>query len=219
VSLRAGLRVDHFAGRTTRLAPRASIAWSVAPQALLTVAGGRYHQPTRTPEVDVELTLAEVAVGGVPASELLPIATADHVVVSLDQRLGESVRLGLQGFWKAFQGLPTTGGQGVRSSGIDVRVLSGSDRGTAWLGYGLSWFWSTTDFSGQPSDFSGRHLLSAGVSGRLAGPLRGEARIAYGAGLPYTSIPLGLGSSEDATPASTQATVNQSEFRTANAFA
>jgi hypothetical protein len=167
VSLRAGLRVDHFAGRTTRLAPRASIAWSVAPQALLTVAGGRYHQPTRTPEVDVELTLAEVAVGGVPASELLPIATGDHVVVSLDQRLGESVRLGLQGFWKAFQGLPTTGGQGVRSSGIDVRVLSGSDRGTAWLGYGLSWFWSTTE--GCISRSGGEHSMAYSFAGTNTG--------------------------------------------------
>ncbi|MDH3424150.1 MAG: TonB-dependent receptor, partial [Gemmatimonadota bacterium] len=218
VSLRAGLRVDHFTGHTARLAPRAAISWAVAPEALLTVAAGRYHQPTRTPEVDVELTLAEVAVGGVPPSELLPIATADHVVLTLDQRLSESVRLGLQGFWKAYEGLPTTGGQGVRSSGIDVRVLSGSERATAWLGYGLSWFWSTTDLSGQQTDFSGRHLLSAGVSGRLGGPMRGEARVAYGAGLPYTSVPLGFSTAQDASELGPTA-ISQTEFGSANTYA
>ena len=70
-----------------------------------------------------------------------------------------------------------------------MRVLSTGEAGAVWLGYGLSWFWSTVDLSGHASDFAGRHLLSAGVSGRLVGPLRGEGRIAYGAGLPYTSIP------------------------------
>jgi hypothetical protein len=218
LSLRAGLRVDHFTGRTTRLAPRAAISWSVAPDALLTIAGGRYHQPTRTPEVDVELTLVQVAEGGVPTSELLPIATADHVVLTLDQRLSGAVRLGLQGFWKAYQGLPSAAGQGVRSSGIDVRVLSGSERMTAWLGYGLSWFWSTSDLSGQATDFSGRHLLTAGIAGGLAGPMRGEVRIAYGAGLPYTSVPLGFGVAADS--AVPQGTIEgQTEFGSANTFA
>lgn len=189
LSLRAGVRVDHFTGRTTRVAPRAAISWEVAPDALLTVAAGRYHQPTRTPDVDVEQTLVEVADLQVPP-DLLPIATSDHVVLSLDQRLSDYVRIGVQGFWKSYEGLPSTAGQGVRSSGIDIRVLRGSDQATAWLGYGLSWFWSTVDLAGRPTDFSGRHLLSAGISGRLGGPLRGEARVAYGAGLPYTTVPL-----------------------------
>jgi hypothetical protein len=205
LSLRAGLRVDHFTGLTTRLAPRASISWAVAPEALLTVAAGRYHQPTRAPGVDVEHTLAEVAQNGLRSAELLPIATADHVVLSLDQRLGTSVRLGLQGFWKAYQGLPGTAGEGVRNSGVDVRVLSGSDQGAVWLGYGLSWYWSTVDLSGQPTDFSGRHVLSAGVSGALGGPFRGEARLAYGAGLPYTSVPVGY----DATTTTAQSTPDE----------
>ena len=191
LSLRAGLRVDHFLDRATRLAPRASLRWSVAPEALLTVAAGRYHQPTRTPEVEVEQTLAEVAQGELPPAELLPIAMADHVVLSLDQRLGASARLGLQGFWKSFEGLPGVGGATVRSSGVDIRVLSGSERGAAWLGYGLSWYWSRSDLSGRPADFAGRHLLSAGISGAIGGPLRGEGRVSFGSGLPYTSIPVG----------------------------
>jgi hypothetical protein len=191
LTLRAGARVDHFGGSTTGFAPRAALSWELSPEALLTVAAGRYHQPTRTPHVEVERTLAEVSADGTPPRELLPVATADHVVLSLDQRLGERVRLGLEGFWKGFGGLPTAPSETVRSSGVDVRVLTAGDAGAAWLGYGLSWFWSTVDFSGRTSQFMGRHLLSAGVSGSIGGPLRAEARLAYGAGLPYTSIPFG----------------------------
>jgi hypothetical protein len=197
VTLRGGARVDHFAGSTTRLAPRAALSWELSREALLTVAAGRYHQPTRTPHVEIERTLAEVSALGVPPGELLPVATADHVVLSLDQRLGERVRLGLEGFWKGFSGLPTAPAETVRSSGVDVRVLTAGEAGAAWLGYGLSWFWSTVDLSGRTSQFMGRHLLSAGVSGALAGPIRGEARLAYGAGLPYTSIPFGTGLASD----------------------
>jgi hypothetical protein len=186
---------------------------------LLTVTAGRYHQPTRTPEVDVEQTLAEVADGDVPASELLPVATADHVVLSLDQRLSAAARLGLQGFWKSFDGLPGVDGANVRSSGVDLRVVRGSERLTAWLGYGLSWFWSRSNLSGRATDFAGRHLLSAGISGTIRGPLRGEARVAFGSGLPYTSIPVGYGA--DAV-ASAQSVISPAEVeaeRVLNTFA
>jgi hypothetical protein len=200
LTIRGGVRVDHFGRSTTRFAPRAAVSWELSREALLTIAAGRYHQPTRTPHVEVERTLAEVSAQGVPPTELLPVASASHVVLSLDQRLGERVRLGLEGFWKGFSGLPTAPDETVRSSGIDVRVLTAGEAGAVWLGYGLSWFWSTVDLSGRASQFSGRHLLSAGVSGSLGGPLRGEARLAYGAGLPYTSIPFGGGRDSAASP-------------------
>jgi hypothetical protein len=191
VTLRGGARVDHFGSSGTHVAPRAALSFELSREALLTVAAGRYHQPTRTPHVEVERTLAEVTSQGVPPAELLPVATADHVVLSLDQRLGDRVRLGLEGFWKSFDGLPTSPDETVRSSGVDVRVLTAGSAGAAWLGYGLSWFWSTVDLSGSTSQFMGRHLLSMGLSGAIGGPLRGEARLSYGAGLPYTSIPFG----------------------------
>ena len=207
VTVRGGARVDHFGVSGTFVAPRAAVSFELSPEALLTVAAGRYHQPTRTPHVEVERTLAEVTSQGVPPAELLPVAKADHVVLSLDQRLGERVRLGLEGFWKSFDGLPTAPDETVRSSGVDVRVLTAGRAGAAWLGYGLSWFWSTVDLSGRSSEFVGRHLLSMGLSGTIGGPLRGEARLSYGAGLPYTSIP--FGSAEAATEVS--GTISQLE--------
>jgi hypothetical protein len=99
VTLRAGLRADVFGGEGLRFAPRAALSWDVGPEALLTVAAGRYHQPTRSTDFEVERTLAEVAEAGLRPVELLPVATADHVVLSLDQRLGGAVALGLEGFW------------------------------------------------------------------------------------------------------------------------
>jgi hypothetical protein len=205
LTLRGGLRADHFWHAGTRMAPRGALTVELGPEALLTVAAGRYHQPTRSPHVEVERTLVEVADATTsPATthpgELLPVATADHVVLSLDQRIAGGVRLGLEGFWKRYDGLPSTDREIVRSSGVDLRVQAGGPAGTAWLGYGLSWFWSTRDLSGRASEFVGRHLLSAGVSGALTGTLRGELRVAYGAGLPYTSVPFGADFSSDGTP-------------------
>ena len=201
LSLRAGLRADAFSPGGFRVAPRVALMWGFDPNALITIAVGRYHQPTRTPHVEVERTLAEVVEQGLPASALLPVATADHVVLSLDQTLGTSVRLSLQGFWKRYEGLEAARDKTIRSSGIDLQLRSMGTRAAVWLGYGLSWFWSTEDLSGYSSDFAGRHLLSAGLSGALGGPLRGEIRVAYGAGLPYTSIPFGgaVGASDDLT--------------------
>jgi hypothetical protein len=205
VTLRAGVRADFFPDGGLALAPRARLAWAFDPRALLSVAVGRYHQPTRTPDVEVERTLQEVVSSDLSAPQLLPVARADHVVVSLDQLLAGRVRLGLHGFWKGYEGLAAASreGESIRSSGIDLRLSSAGEREVIWLGYGLSWFWSDRDLSGYSRDFAGRHLLTAGVSSELWGPVRGEFRVAYGAGLPYTAIPfrsLGL-DQEAAAPA------------------
>lgn len=191
VTLRAGVRADFFPDGDLALAPRARLAWAFDPRALLSVAVGRYHQPTRTPDVEVERTLQEVVSSDLSAPQLLPVARADHVVVSLDQLLAGRVRLGLHGFWKGYEGLAAASSEGesIRSSGMDLRLSSAGEREVIWLGYGLSWFWSDRDLSGYSRDFAGRHLLTAGVSSELWGPVRGEFRVAYGAGLPYTAIP------------------------------
>ncbi len=191
VTLRAGVRADRFSGGDLAIAPRARLAWAFDPRALLSVAVGRYHQPTRTPDVEVERTLQEVVASDLSARQLLPVARADHVVVSLDQLLGGRVRLGLHGYWKGYEGLAAASddGESIRSSGVDLRLSSAGEREVIWFGYGLSWFWSDRDLSGYSRDFAGRHLLTAGVSSELWGPLHGEFRVAYGAGLPYNAIP------------------------------
>lgn len=199
VSIRAGLRADHFSGHgAPRLAPRLALTWEVGPQAMVTVASGRYHQTTRANDITVEESLTEAVHTAPGERPLLPVATADHVVVSLDQSLGERVRLGVAGFWKGYRGLRADPAETILSSGLDLRVQRRGPDATAWLGYGLSWYWSGSDLSGTPTDFTGRQLLTAGVSGTLAGRVGGEVQVAYGAGLPYTSVPFrGLTPSSD----------------------
>jgi hypothetical protein len=187
VTFRGGLRADVFGGDAPRFAPRASVALEIGPTTLLTLAAGRYHQITRLPlDVGVEPALEQFAEGGI--SEALPVASADHVVLTLAQRPAESVSLGLDGYFKRFTGVEAGGGA-LLNSGVDVQVVGSSDRGAAWLGYGLSWFWSDQGGFGTTDDFTGRHLLTVGVSGRVAGPVRVETRFSYGAGLPSTGIP------------------------------
>ncbi len=191
LDLRLGVRADAFSTEgSVRWAPRVAFLWGLSADAILTVAAGRYHQYTRASDQQVELAVS----GGAPASvtgPLLSVAAADHVVLSLDQKFSRGVRLGIEGFWKGFSGLGAPGGDVLRSSGVDLRVLHEGPRATAWLGYNLAWFWSGTSGLGSTSNFAGRQLLSAGVTGTLDGRTGGSLRVAYGAGLPYTSIPFG----------------------------
>jgi hypothetical protein len=211
VNVRVGLRADGFSSdRRLRWAPRAALYWTLSDDALLTLAAGRYHQHTSASDEEVQGTVAEIAGGGPAAptpgggsstrstAALLPVATADHLVLSLDQQLDPRTRLGLQGFLKGFSDLegPATS---MTSSGLDLRLVREGKQLTGWLGYSLAWFWSADRASASTSEFTGRHLLSAGVTGRLAGPLGMDLRVAFSDGLPYTSVQL---AAEDAAESS-----------------
>jgi hypothetical protein len=199
VMLRAGVRADAFQGAgAVRLAPRAALTWMVAPEAFVTVAAGRYHQNVWAGDATLEASLSTPSPTDPTLTSLLPVATADHVVVSLDQTLGQRVQLGLSGFWKAYDGLPASQGSRVLNSGVDLRVQRPGDRATVWLGYQLSWYWSGRDLAGSTSDFTGRQLLSAGVTGYITDLLGGDVRVAYGYGLPYTSVPINANSADAA---------------------
>ena len=194
LGIRAGLRADRFSSDGgVRLSPRAALTWSLTPQATLTLAAGRYHQYTRTSDTHVERTVAEMADGAVDVQDgaaLLPVASADHVVLSLDQVLAPTVRLGLEGFVKAFSDV---GGDADRltSSGVDLRVVREGENVTAWLGYTLSWFWADDATPGAATTtFTGRHLLSTGLRGRIVGPVGADLRLSFSDGLPYTAVPL-----------------------------
>ena len=199
LDLRVGLRADAFSTeRGVRLAPRVAFLWSLSSEALLTVAAGRYHQFSRASDQQVDFTVSGGALTA-PGGTLLSVATADHVVVSLDQALTDRVRLGIEGFWKEFTGLGASGGEVLHSSGVDLQVLHQRAPVTAWLGYNLSWFWSGGSGFGGTSNFAGRQLLSAGLRGSPDGRIGGAVSVAYSAGLPYTSIPFGSRGAQDAT--------------------
>jgi hypothetical protein len=148
----------------------------------------------------VEGVLAQVPGSDLSATAptLLDVATGDHVVIGLDQSLTSSVRLGLQAYVKRFTGVLGSD-ETRRSSGVDLRLRGGGARRDAWLGYALNWSWQDSPQKGSSERFVGRHLMSAGYRGPLAGPLRIAARLAFSDGLPLTGIPLDL-DSELASP-------------------
>jgi hypothetical protein len=198
LSLRVGARVDAFSrGGGVRVAPRVALLWSLSDQALLTVAAGRYHQFSRALDEQVDFSVSEGPLA-MSVETLLSVATADHLTVSLDQQLSDRIRLGLEGFWKVFNGLGGPGSDPLQNSGVDLQVLHESAQVTAWVGYNLSWFWTGGSGFAGTSNFMGRQLLSAGLRGSLNGRTGGAVTLGYSAGLPYTTIPFpnqeGLGS-------------------------
>ena len=194
VRVRGGLRVDHFSlgGRTTA-APRLSATWLVSDRAALTLAGGRYHQYLRAPEG------ALLAASNLPPHARmgyvapLSVGSATHLTAGLDQDLGEGFRLGMEGYFKNFQGLPGASAAEANASGVDVWLRRSRGEITGWAGYSLTWFWSVDGVSAAGNSFSGRHLLSSGIATPLGSRGRLNASLAYGAGLPYSSIPIAPG--------------------------
>lgn len=193
--LRGGLRVDRFSGDSgLRVAPRLALSWLLAPEATLTLAGGRYHQHARSEAADDPVVRwggldAEQALHPVSAETRLPVASASHLVLSLDQQLAPGVRMGLEGFLKQFSA-PGGDDEPLKSSGVDLRVHRMGDRVSGWVGYSLSWFWESTADSISGSSFTGRHLLTAGMDGRLGHRGGVNVRVTFGDGLPYTSVPV-----------------------------
>lgn len=193
--LRGGLRMDRFSGdRGVRLAPRLALSWLLAPEATLTLAAGRYHQHARS-EASEEPVLRwgslepELALQPVRVETRLPVASASHLVLSLDQQVAPGVRMGLEGFLKQFS-YPDGDDEPLKSSGVDLRVHRVGERVSGWLGYSLSWFWESMADSASESSFTGRHLLTAGVDGRLGHRGGINVRMTFGDGLPYTSVPV-----------------------------
>lgn len=207
VDLRWGARLDHFsvdafgdgaASSAFRGALRLALLWDLGDDALLTLAGGRYHQLARRGDADVDLAAGDglqTGTGAVPESAyrsgpILSVARADHVVASLDQRLGENVRLDTEVFFKAFHDVAGVATRRLTSSGIDLRVLRQTERTTAAVGYSLAWFWEPQATAGV-TEFSGRHLLNASFRTLLVGPAVLDVRLALSDGLPLTSVPFG----------------------------
>lgn len=188
LQLRGGLRADVFSlDPTPRFAPRAAATFLLNERASLTLAVGQYRQYVRASGQ----TLTQIGTEPPPDSARRPplnVASASHVVLTLDQDLGEGIRLGLESFYKSFDGLPMPEGERAESSGLDLWVRRSTGRLTGWLGYSLAWIWSEDEVTNR-RDFAGRHLISAGLGGPITYLGRFDLRVAYGAGLPYTAIP------------------------------
>lgn len=203
LDLRYGMRLDGFSPGGAKAALRMAVLWSLGPDALLTIAGGRYHQLLRLGDTEADLALGDaLEVGTAPGAEdgavpLLNVATSDHLTLSLDQYVTPRVALAFEGFLKRFHGLDPTVSRELASSGADLRIVRQGEELTAWLGYSLAWFWQV---QAADSDFSGRQLLSAGLQGPLLGPLGVDLRAAFSDGLPLTAVVLGSNPATEDAP-------------------
>jgi len=187
LQLRGGLRTDIFStDPTPRFAPRVSATLLLGERASVTLAAGSYRQYVRAPENSLAASGARI----IPDSSApdLAIARASHVVLTLDQDLGEGIRLGIEGYYKDFKDVPSDRGDEAQASGVDLWLRRSGDRLSGWIGYSLGWTWSDEQRAGTGA-FAGRHLISAGLVGPLGNQGGFDLRIAYGAGLPYTAIP------------------------------
>lgn len=188
--LRGGMRSDLFFGDgNARFGPRLSATWILGERAALSLAAGRYHQYVRREPV----TVLPDAEAPTPFRMLrgMGIASASHVSLLLDQDMGEGIRFGVEGFYKRFDDLPASVRDQARASGMDVWVRRDAGTVTGWLGYSLAWVWSAAPDPGAVRSFEGRHLLSSGIAAPLGPHGRLALRFTYGAGLPYTGIPIG----------------------------
>jgi hypothetical protein len=195
--LRGGVRADAFSvGGVAVLAPRGSATWLLSERAALTLAAGRYHQYIRVPRSLRSRPLRNYADSMRVATELA-VGGATHLSLGLDQQLSDDVRLGLEGFYKRFDGLPDprpitltdTSTYTAHNSGVDVWVRRTAGGVTGWMGYSLGWAWSSSPaWADSAARFSGRQTLTAGVRGTVWRSTVVSARFAYGAALPSTRV-------------------------------
>ncbi|HEX2204359.1 MAG TPA: TonB-dependent receptor [Longimicrobium sp.] len=187
LKLRGGMRADLFRPGPLTFSPRASATWLLTERAALTLAGGRYHQYVRVVNrFPIDIGIPSIA-DSLRIPTLLEVASADHLSLALDQELADSLRLGLEGYYKRFQDIPDPEEVGTYNSGLDLWVRHAKGGVSGWLGYSLAWAWSARDGTGRENRFSGRQILSGGMSGALR-RAKVEVRVSYGAGLPYTSL-------------------------------
>ena len=181
-----GGRLEYFSNGDIHLSPRVSGEWRLTEDAVLTLTGGRYHQlvPADDDEALADALRRDSATQANGWEPRMDVASAHHVVTSLGQDLTRRLRLDISAFAKRFDGLPEAEDGRMNSSGVDVRVVRMGERVGGWLGYNLGWFWSGA------REFSGRHLVAGGVAGSLGGWADARLSTVYGAGLPYTGVPL-----------------------------
>lgn len=196
VEIRAGLRGDYFtAGSEARLSPRVALAWLPSPSSRVTVSAGRYSQYVRAPESILSGDLdewTETLATDSPAlpsaaSSLLSVSSADHLVLGMEHRAGGDLALGMEAFFKDFDGL--TPGGSLKAAGTDLWVDWRDGGWSAWAGYSLAFAWREDRPAVPAERFSGRQSFSGGVRVPLPSGVRLEGTVAAGSGLSFEPVP------------------------------
>ena len=220
VSLRGGLRTDHFSpDGSVRVAPRAAAILRVGPETSVRLSAGRVHQLLAGWR-RVDGAVDDVSGGPVSPVPEPRVAGADRLELRLEHRGGHGLRLGGEGHFRRIEGVSatalfdtvrvdsvgvfqpmdeTSSAGGVYSSGLE---LWGSWRGPdlgLWANYSLSWLWGSPDASGVSRRFAARQVLSGGGEASLPAGFRVRASLAGSWGLPMTPLPVTGGESGPAS--------------------
>jgi hypothetical protein len=172
------------------LGPRVSATLLVSERVAVTLAAGQYRQFVRADDEPLAVIVTPgLAIPG--TAQQLDVASATHLMAALDQQLGGGFDLSLEGYYKEFEGLPSTGGAKAEASGVDLWIRRNRGALNGWFGYSLAWVWSDDGRPGSDTNslFAGRQVMTAGLTGPLIGKGRFDVRFAYGAGLPFAAIP------------------------------
>ena len=179
VKVRGGLRTDVFTrDQSLRYGPRLAVTLLLSDHAALTLAGGQYHQYVRAAEVAI-LDVDPLATDSLGTVAPLAVARASHFVVALDQDIGIGLRLGLQGYFKTYEGMPdpAEADSHNKASGVDLWLRRSTGRLTGWLGYSLAWAWTMSGHQATADQFSGRQLVDTGITGPIGA--RGRFDLPY----------------------------------------
>jgi hypothetical protein len=189
LQVRLGVRADMFSlSPQVHLSPRLSATMLVSDRVSLTLAAGRYRQYVRTSEEPLALLATPYAARG--NAQQLAVASASHLTLGVDQDLGEGLRLTLEGFYKAFSGLPSATASTAEASGVDLWLRRNRGRITGWFGYSLAWVWSDEATTLQGAHLpDGRQTMTAGLAGPVIGKGKFDVRVSYGSGMPFSAIP------------------------------
>lgn len=196
--IKGGLRANLFVAeesksRATRFSPRLSMTWVATDRAILTLGIGRYHQYVQngenfaSPDEIALFELPEDETERIPSA--LGVGGATHLVLDLEQAFDHGIRLGLQGFYKSYETVPSVDRPQVEASGVDLWLRREGAMFDASFGYSHGWMWAVQDSSLGSSVFAGRHLLDGGVALRIGSRNEASIRATYATGLPYTAIP------------------------------
>lgn len=193
LTLLGGLRLGTWHGNFDAVAPdfRLAASWKAADTTRLTLSGGMNHQAP-TPD-ETARTIGN--------PELSP-ERAGYLNLALEQRLGDTFSVELQGFWKSLDQLVVSTGRayegGVPYDNAGTGTIFGGEALVrlqhpivdAWLAYTLSRS-RRVDRPGEPErffSFEQTHVLALVAGVQLGAGWRFGTRLRYATGNPFTPL-------------------------------
>ena len=200
VMIRPGLRLERVSAASfTGLSPRVAFKVFLGASDAITGSAGRYYQAIHSiRDQELPITIFEFWIG---ASEFIPVARSDHLVVGYERWFGRDIQLSVEGYRKTFYNLVTPnreqdlrvdGDEFIPAQGdawgVDVLLRRHVGRVRGWIAYGFTKTMRESRGVEFPPAHDRRHSLNVVLL--TPGPLGSDMGIRWGLGspLPYTGF-------------------------------